>query len=103
MNQRVTLALLLSICTLMPALGQTRPTDDKDVVRITTNLVQVDVSVTKDGKPVTNLSADDFELYEDGKRQPITSFAYISNVASSASAAANNSAPAEAELATLEM
>ena len=95
MNQRVTLALLLSICTLMPALGQTRPTDDKDdVVRITTNLVQVDVSVTKDGKPVTNLSADDFELYEDGKRQPITSFAYISNVASSASAAANNSAPA---------
>src|SRR5690349_7018858 len=85
MNNRVTLAVLLSFCTLLPVMGQTTPANDQDeVVRITTNLVQVDVVVTKDGKPVPNLTAADFEIYEDGKRQAITSFSYVSNVATSA-------------------
>src|SRR4026207_2157963 len=85
------LALLLSFCILLPALAQTKPAvpvtppqkpedDQDDVVKITTNLVQVDAVVTKDGKVVTNLTADDFEIYEDGKKQTITSFAYISNL-----------------------
>lgn len=94
MNQRVTLAVLLSFCTLLPAMGQTttpatttqRPTtpqpadDNDDVVRISTNLVQIDAVVTKDGKPVSGLTANDFEIYEDGKRQQITNFIYVSNV-----------------------
>ncbi|HJT67182.1 MAG TPA: VWA domain-containing protein [Pyrinomonadaceae bacterium] len=85
MKKRVTLAALLSFCTLLPALGQTTPVDDKDdVVRITTNLVQIDVVVTKNGKPVPNLKAEDFEIYEDGRRQPITSFAFVSNVGANA-------------------
>ena len=58
----------------------TRSQDKDDVVKITTNLVQVDAVVTKDGKQVTNLKAEDFQIFEDGKKQPITSFAYISNV-----------------------
>ena len=49
-----------------------------DVVRISTNLVQVDVVVTKDGKPVTDLKAEDFEIREDGRRQAITNFAFLS-------------------------
>lgn len=50
-----------------------------DVVTVTTNLVQVDVVVLdKDGRQVTNLRPEDFEVQEDGKRQPITNFAYIS-------------------------
>ncbi|HEY8411721.1 MAG TPA: VWA domain-containing protein, partial [Pyrinomonadaceae bacterium] len=103
MSQRVTLALLLSFCTLLPAMGQTtQRADDKDeVVRITTNLVQVDAVVTKDGKPVTGLTADDFEIYEDGRKQNITSFAYISNVSgsgvpSTAAAPKRDSAAADA-------
>jgi VWFA-related protein len=41
-------------------------------------LVQVDVYVTdEDGTPVTGLTADDFEVFEDGKRQVITSFAPV--------------------------
>ena len=95
MKTKSLLPLLLSLCVFWPALAQTqttkpaapqqpqKPADDQDdVVKITTNLVQVDAVVTKDGKLVTDLTADDFEIYEDGKKQAITSFAYISNVPS---------------------
>src|SRR5437660_6474682 len=54
--------------------------DSQDVVKITTNLVQVDAVVTKDGKQVTDLKPEDFELFEEGKPQVITNFSYISNV-----------------------
>jgi VWFA-related protein len=50
------------------------------VVRITTNLVQVDAVVTdKRGRQVTDLKLEDFEILEDGKPQRITYFSYISN------------------------
>ena len=69
---------------MLPLLAQTpTPTPEKslddDVVRITTNLVQVDVSVTdKNGKIITDLTSTDFEIYEDGKLQPITNFSFVS-------------------------
>jgi VWFA-related protein len=64
-----------------PPLQQKPPEiDSQDVVKITTNLVQVDAVVLKDGKLVTDLTADDFELFEDGKPQPITNFSFVSNV-----------------------
>jgi VWFA-related protein len=91
MKHKITLALLLSFCTLLPVAplaAQTTPAGEQDdVVRITTNLVQIDAVVTKDGKAVRDLKAEDFEIYEDGKKQTITTFAYISNVPSSASTA----------------
>ena len=89
MKPKAILALLLLFCVLLTAAAQDKPaappqnqkpSDDDDVVRITTNLVQVDAVVTKDGKVVPNLTAEDFEIYEDGKKQTITSFAFISNV-----------------------
>lgn len=97
MKTKALAALLLSLCVLLPTLAQTKPAeppqpqqqpsaDDKDdVVKITTNLVQVDAVVTKDGKPIANLTAGDFEIYEDGRKQTITSFAYISNTTNSTS------------------
>src|ERR1051325_9552074 len=95
MNIKALALLLLSCILAAPALGQNKPapqsqpqqtSDDKDdVVKINTNLVQVDVVVTKDGKPVPNLTAADFQIFEDGRPQAITNFAYISNVAASAS------------------
>ena len=64
-----------------PVPGLTNQSQDKDdVVKITTNLVQIDAVVTKDGQQVRDLKAEDFEIFEDGKRQTITSFAFISNV-----------------------
>lgn len=65
-----------------PAVQQPGPQSDQDqdVVRITTNLVQVDAVVTKDRKQITDLKPEDFELFEDGQPQKITNFSYISNV-----------------------
>jgi VWFA-related protein len=55
-----------------------QPAPGDEVVRVTTNLVQVDAVVTdKNGKPVTDLHAEDFEILEDGRAQPITNFAYV--------------------------
>jgi len=75
--------------TPRPSPSPTQPNtprdEDQDVVRITTNLVQVDVVVTKDGKQVTDLKPEDFEIFEDGKPQRITNFSYISNVPAGAS------------------
>ncbi len=62
-----------------PQQQKKRPTDEDDVVRINTNLVQVDAVVKdKNGKLVTDLRAEDFEILEDGKPQPITNFVFIS-------------------------
>ena len=75
---------LLSCALLVPANAQQSTSSQEqknpeDVVRITTNLVQVDASVTdKQGHPVTDLQKDDFEVYEDGRLQPITNFSFVS-------------------------
>lgn len=51
---------------------------DVDIVKITTNLVQIDAVVTdKNGKHVTDLRADEIEMFEDGKSQTVTNFSYI--------------------------
>ncbi|HEY0099239.1 MAG TPA: VWA domain-containing protein [Pyrinomonadaceae bacterium] len=49
-----------------------------DVVVITTNLIQIDATVTdKDGRAVPDLRQEDFEIYQNGKLQPITNFSFI--------------------------
>jgi VWFA-related protein len=49
-----------------------------DVVRITTNLVQVDVTILDhNGQPVSDLTPADFEVTEDGKLQKITNLSFI--------------------------
>lgn len=78
MKTKPFLALILSLCVFLPA--QSQKNMDDDVVRISTNLVQIDAIVTKDGKLVSDLKAEDFEIFEDGKKQTITSFSYISNL-----------------------
>jgi VWFA-related protein len=72
-----------------PPSPATRPDKQDEKVRITTNLAQVDVIVAdKDGKQVTDLRPEEFELTEDGKKQPITNFSYISNPSGAASSSA---------------
>jgi VWFA-related protein len=51
---------------------------DEDVVRITTNLVQFDAVVTdRQGRLVTDLRADEFEVLLDGKRQEVSNFSFV--------------------------
>ncbi|MGH9947804.1 MAG: VWA domain-containing protein [Pyrinomonadaceae bacterium] len=57
------------------------PTPEGDVVKISTNLIQVDVTVTdRSGKMIPDLRSDEIEIYENGKKQKITNFSFISNV-----------------------
>jgi VWFA-related protein len=92
MNPKALCASLALFCLLLNVVAQAQTAlpppppvpsqsqDKDDVVRINTNLVQVDAVVTKDGKHIKDLKADDFEIFEDGRKQTITSFTYISNV-----------------------
>ena len=56
MSTRFFLAVLALLCAVSPTLSQTQ---SDDVIRITTNLVQVDAVVTKNGKLVKDLKAED--------------------------------------------
>jgi VWFA-related protein len=80
------LLLTVILCAEVFAFGQQstpppkpppqQPESD-EVVRITTNLVQVDAVITdKDGKLVTDLEPEDVEIFEDGRKQKITHFSY---------------------------
>src|SRR5712692_1505644 len=68
--------------------AQDRPT----TFRASTRLVQVSVIVRdKDGKPLPGLTSADFQLYEDGKEQPIALFSVESDSAAGAAAHARAS------------
>jgi VWFA-related protein len=67
----------------LPAYSQkaspTPPIDD-EVVKISTTLIQIDVSVTdKDGKPVSDIKPSEIEIYENGKKQTVMNFAFVSS------------------------
>lgn len=76
-------ALSLSLLA-QAAAGQAEPAparaaqDEEDVVRITSNLIQLDaVVLDARGRQVTDLTAEEFELSEDGRAQAITNFSYV--------------------------
>jgi VWFA-related protein len=97
----------LSAQTATPQVPQRAPGTD----RASATAVVIDV-VVRDGKgrPVVDLTADDFEIYEDGVRQPLGSFrppvaaseAAATTAAPRATAAAPASAPAAAKPAPRE-
>ncbi len=73
----------LSLAAQTPKPAATPPTEnDGDVVKISTTLIQLDVIVTdKKGNQVTDLKPEDFEIFENGKKQDITNFSYIFSAA----------------------
>src|SRR5205085_1668939 len=97
-------ALAFALSLLAQALGQQtqRPAqqqEDEEVVRITSNLIQVDaVVLDSSGRQVTDLKPSDFELSEDGRAQAITNFSYVTTASRSfgrarASARSSSSRP----------
>ena len=96
-------ALLLLTSSMYGQQPAPTPPDDQ-VVRISTDLIQVDVTVTdKNGKVMTGLNADDFEIFENGKRQSISNFSFISRIAGGATASGGNvvNAPGQPVTSTL--
>jgi len=94
MKQQRPLAILLVLAIYSQALAQQPATpppapeppatqtsaiaDREDTLRISTNLVQLDFVVTdKRGNQVTDLRTEDIEIFEDGRSQQISNFAYI--------------------------
>lgn len=76
----ITLIFLFSLPIFLFAQTPTPTPNDDDVVKISTNLIQVDVTVTdKKGNVVKDLKREDFEIYENGERQDISNFSFISN------------------------
>ncbi|MDH3493744.1 MAG: VWA domain-containing protein, partial [Acidobacteriota bacterium] len=81
---RFTSAIALGLAAIAVSYGQTptavpTPPVEDDVVQITTNLIQIDAIVTgKNKKQVTDLTVDDFEIFENGKKREISFFSYVS-------------------------
>lgn len=63
-------------------LQSSRLTTDNDVVKITTNLVQIDAIVTdKNGNLIRDLRPDELQIFDDGREQKITNFSFVSTEA----------------------
>src|SRR5215210_5580139 len=94
MKKRASLILLLILSLFASGSGQKTSSpaqqtaqDEDEVVRVTTNLVQIDVTVTdRDGRQVTDLRPEEFEVFEDGRPQALSNFSYIGLDANAAAA-----------------
>ena len=72
-----TAALLVAAC-LETSAGQPVAAPGQPAFRAAVDVIEVAVSVTgENGRPVLDLTADDFEVYEDGRRQPVVAFTRV--------------------------
>lgn len=71
--------LLASTAIFAQQTTPTPPNDKEESIKISTSLIQVDVTVTdKNGNVVMDLRPEEFEIYQNGKKQTITNFSFIS-------------------------
>lgn len=68
--------LLISILAAPPLRAQTPPPEEPPTFRSGTALVSVDALVTRNGRPVTGLRADDFVVRDEGVPRPVEAFAH---------------------------
>ncbi len=77
-NPATPLLLLAWFCCLLlsapPLVAQEEPATDLFVDVVDVNLVNLEVYVTDDDEPVTGLTIDDFEVFEDGEPVEVTNF-----------------------------
>src|SRR6266567_811106 len=82
MRRSRSLPLLVSLLILLPlpfVFGADKPKKEPQETTVreeaSVTLIEVPVNVTdRDGRPVENLKQEDFEVYDDGKKQTITGF-----------------------------
>lgn len=74
----LTFLLFLCVASSRAQNPPIKPQPDEDRIVVNTNLVQVDAVVTdKNGKQITDLRPEDFELSEGGHSRKIVGFSYI--------------------------
>ena len=57
------------------------PVEDGEVVKISTSIIQLDVTVTdKRGRIIRDLRPEEFEIYQNGKKQQVSNISFISSV-----------------------
>src|SRR6187399_961946 len=84
MRSYTALLSLLVLCAFTAAAQTAKPSPtpagEGEVVKISTNLIQMDFSVTDSkGRAITDLKPEEVEVYENGKKQRITSFNFFSD------------------------
>ena len=72
---------LLTLLALLIAMTASAQQPSPLTEKIDVSIVNVDVTVTSRGEPVHGLTREDFEVFEDGVRQPITGFDAVEHVA----------------------
>ena len=73
-----TTPLVVSLCLAAVAISAAPQDRQQPIFRVGANIVRVDVTVIdRQGNPVNSLTADDFEVEEDGVRQAIQTFKYV--------------------------
>ncbi len=78
MKSKSLVAVILGLSTVAFSQDTTQKAAQDQPIRITAELVQLDVVVTdKKGKIVTGLTKESFELQENGKKQLISFFEYV--------------------------
>ncbi|MDQ3635623.1 MAG: VWA domain-containing protein [Acidobacteriota bacterium] len=96
-----TLAICLNVFSQTPQPTAT-PTKEDDIVKISTNLIQIDVTVTDNkGNVVRDLKPEDFEIYENGKKQDISNFSFISANSEAAKTKEKNDKPDKLDITPL--
>ncbi len=74
----VFVAIFVPLALYSQQAAPTPPKVDDSVVKISTNLIRIDVTVTDNkGKIVTGLGTADFELFENGERQKISDLSFV--------------------------
>jgi VWFA-related protein len=81
MNRRPRIAFAVTVAAatfiLQPSAFSLSSGQQQPPIRVGTTLVTVDVYPTRDGVPVEGLTADDFEIREDGRPQTIETFEFV--------------------------
>ena len=78
MLRRTSFALVLAALAATVVVARQQDEPPPVTFRVDVNYVEVDAFVTDgDGRAIANLTADDFEVFEDGMRQKVSSFSFV--------------------------
>src|SRR6185295_3852473 len=103
MKQVLTFLVATAICVQLvfsrtPQKPEQEPIPE-DIIRITTELVQTDVVVTdKNDQIIKDLKLEDFEVYDNGKKQELKFLEFVSVDSTTRSEGTRPSGPAPAEI-----